>query len=123
GWSGQDALSGIASCETDGSYGGPEHAALKLTGTCTDKAGNPGVGVYRFGYDTTPPAIAFVGRTPPNAAGWSNGDVNLTWSCSDALSGTPAATTRTVSAEGANQSVTGTCTDAAGNTASNTQTG
>ena len=75
--------------------------------------------------DTTAPGIAFAGRTPPaNAFGWSNGSVTLEWSCSDAGSGVVSATTsETLTAEGANQSATGTCTDNAGNTATDTQTG
>jgi hypothetical protein len=75
--------------------------------------------------DTTAPVITFVGRTAPNGNGWNNGDVTVSWSCSD----TPgsgvlnASISQTVSTEGANQSATGTCEDHAGNTASDTQSG
>src|SRR5207248_1264167 len=94
-----------------------------LSGSCADRAGNTAAASYAFRYDATPPTITFVGRTPANPFGWNNGDVTLTWSCSDALSGAPASVTRTVTTEGANQSSTATCTDAAGNSASDTQTG
>jgi hypothetical protein len=75
--------------------------------------------------DTTPPVILLQSRTPANAAGWNNTDVSVTWTCSDPCgSGVVAASiTSAVSTEGANQSITGTCSDRAGNTASDTQTG
>lgn len=72
--------------------------------------------------DTTAPLITFVSRSPEaNGNGWNNSDVTVTWSCSDAGSGVVAATvSQTLSAEGADQSVTGVCKDHAGNTASDT---
>ena len=33
--------------------------------------------------DTTAPTITFDSRTPANANGWNNGDVTVTWTCSD----------------------------------------
>ena len=75
--------------------------------------------------DTTPPTITFVSRMPAaNANGWNNGNVTVTWSCSDSGSGVVSATiSQIISTEGSNQSATGTCQDLAGNSASNTQTG
>ena len=75
--------------------------------------------------DTTPPTITFTGQTPPpNQYGWNNSEVTLTWSCADNESG-PAApsVSQTVSTEGFDQSVTGTCMDQAANPASDTQSG
>jgi hypothetical protein len=74
--------------------------------------------------DATASTISFAGRTAPNASGWNNGPVTVEWNCSDATSGaTSASASQTVSTEDANQSATGTCTDNAGNSASDTQTG
>lgn len=74
--------------------------------------------------DATNPTIAFVSRTPANAAGWNNSDVVVTWNCTDATSGAVnASVNQTVSSEGSNQSSTGTCDDNAGLTASDTQAG
>jgi hypothetical protein len=73
--------------------------------------------------DTTDPVITFVSRTPANSYGWNNGDVVVTWSCTDNVGVVSATVTKTISAEGAGQSATGTCTDLVGRTASNTQTG
>jgi hypothetical protein len=76
--------------------------------------------------DKTPPTITS-GRTPAtNAAGWNNSQVTVGFTCVDTLSGlaagSPPAPT-VLSAEGANQSVTGTCQDLAGNSASTTASG
>jgi hypothetical protein len=71
--------------------------------------------------DTTAPTIALVSRTPANGNGWNDGDVAVNWSCSDNVGVLSATVSQTVSAEGANQSVTGTCTDLVGLTASDTQ--
>lgn len=71
--------------------------------------------------DKTPPAISG-SRTPaPNSFGWNNTDVTVSFTCTDALSGVASSSSpTTLSAEGAGQSVTGTCTDVAGNSASAT---
>jgi hypothetical protein len=53
---GSDATSGIASCSST-SYSGPDSGKASVAGTCTDKAGNVGHAVYRFSYDSTPPAL------------------------------------------------------------------
>lgn len=74
--------------------------------------------------DTTDPTITFVSRTPAaNAQGWNNTDVTVAWSCSDNVGVQAATVSTTVSTEGADQSATGTCTDVAGNTASDTVAG
>ena len=74
--------------------------------------------------EATAPTITLVARTAANANGWNNSDVTVNWSCSDATAGAVAASVnQTVNGEGANQSATGTCTDNAGNSASNTQSG
>lgn len=74
--------------------------------------------------DTTNPTITFSNRTPANSDGWNNTNVTVDWSCSDVTSGPVSSTVSTiVSTEGTNQSALGTCTDMAGNTASDTQNG
>lgn len=74
--------------------------------------------------DTTAPVISFVDKTAPNVNGWNNSDVTVNWNCSDSGSGVVSSTVfQTLTGEGANQSSTGTCTNNAGNTASDTQTG
>ena len=94
-----------------------EGANQFVNGVCTDSAGNQAqVAAGPINVDRTPPAISLQSRTPGNAAGWNNTNVTITWLCSD-LSGNTTVS-RTVTSEGANQPVSATCTDPAGNSAS-----
>jgi hypothetical protein len=123
-WGGTDALSGIDTCGGDAGYAGADRATATLNGSCADKAGNVGAGTFSFEYDATPPTISLVSRTPANGSGWNKSAVTVTWSCVDVLSGAVLATVQqTVATEGANQSATGVCTDAAGNVSTNTVSG
>lgn len=96
-------------------FAGTIPVCLLNDGGCTNTPGT---------LDLTPPTITFVSRTPANGAGWNNTDVTITWSCTDLGSGVVSPTVNvTVTTEGSGQSATGTCTNRAGLTASNTQTG
>src|SRR5207249_1423352 len=78
-----------------------------------------------FTIDKTAPTISGAATTSPNAAGWyDGGSVTVHFTCADALTGIASCPPDvTLSAEGANQSVTGTATDNAGNSASATVSG
>jgi hypothetical protein len=88
----------------------------------TDKAGNVETTKNQvIKIDKTAPTITGAPTTSPNANGWYNTDVVVRFSADDAVSGlatVPPDTT--LASEGAGQSVTGTATDQAGNTASYT---
>jgi hypothetical protein len=58
-WTGSDATSGVASCSAV-TYTGPESAAAKVNGGCTDKAGNSAVRPVQLEYDATPPVLGKV---------------------------------------------------------------
>lgn len=111
------ALTGSGSVGLDGVH--------TLYAASRDAAGNKEAVTSRsFNLDRTAPTATLTDRTAPNAAGWNATDVTLVWGCADAVSGVPAATvTQTLSAEGAGQAATGSCTDGAGNTASDTVSG
>src|SRR5206468_18324 len=87
-----------------------------------DIAGNSAsVTVSGINIDKTPPTITGTRTPSPNTNGWNNTDVAVAFDCSDALSGLapgspPGATV--ISNEGAGQSVSGSCRDRAGNSAS-----
>jgi len=68
--------------------------------------------------DKTPPTIQ-ANRSPgPNAQGWNNSTVTVSFVCADALSGIASCEPdHVIAAEGANQPVDGTATDNAGNSA------
>lgn len=88
----------------------------------TDNAGNvEAVHIVPIQIDKTPPIVSPLRTPAPNANGWNNTDVTVSFACTDALSGLapgspPAATV--LSSEGTNHQVSGTCLDLAGNSAS-----
>ena len=80
---------------------------------------NTGITIEIIGVDNDPPKIAATLAPSPNAAGWNNTNVTVSFQCSDTT--TPIASCSApvlVQQEGANQVITGTATDIAGNTAS-----
>jgi hypothetical protein len=93
-----------------------------VTFHATDNAGNaeaPQSVAVRI--DRTPPTIAGSAAPPPNGAGWNNTPVTVSFICADVPSGIASCTLPTlIAADGANQSVTGTATDRAGNSTSTT---
>jgi uncharacterized protein YjbJ (UPF0337 family) len=119
-----DTLSGVASMSQPSTLS-TEGIDQSATGTCTDKAGNAAtVTLGGINIDKTPPTVTAAGGPAANATGWNNTDVTVTFACADTLSGVASVTgPRTLTTEGANQSVTGTCTDKAGNVASRTASG
>lgn len=123
-WSCGDGTSGAVNSNVSRTVAA-EGANQSAVGTCTDNAGNSASDTQTgINIDKTAPNIGYVSRTAANANGWNNTNVTVNWSCTDALSGaTSVSVSQILSAEGLNQSATGTCTDKAGNTASNTQTG
>jgi hypothetical protein len=74
-----------------------------------------------FKVDDIAPTISGAATTTPNTNGWYNGPVTVRFSCSDAQSGVAPAggcpADKTLTSAGANQYVTGTAADVAGNTA------
>ncbi|MBZ5629159.1 MAG: hypothetical protein LAO06_09880 [Acidobacteriia bacterium] len=89
-----------------------------VSGTVTDLAGNSATATVTVNLDKTPPTITASASPGPNANGWNNSDVTVSFTCSDSLSGIASCPpARTVSTDGANQTIAGTATDIAGNTA------
>ncbi len=84
----------------------------------TDNAGNAeGVKTQAVRIDTVPPRISGSRSPEANSFGWNNTAVTVSFSCVDTLSGVASVSSpTTLSTEGANQSVAGSCTDNAGNT-------
>ena len=68
------------------------------------------------GVDDVPPTITASALPAPNAAGWNNTNVAVNFTCSDAIDAVICPSAKAASTEGANQKITGTATDAAGNT-------
>ena len=94
--------------------------------TVIDVAGNEATfDTAAIKIDKTAPVISLQSKAPQaNAAGWNKDNVTVTWTCTDAVSQPLAGTvSQQLTTEGTNLSSTGTCTDNAGNTANDTQTG
>ena len=84
----------------------------------TDAAGNTASVALTVNVDRTPPVIVADIAPPPNATGWNNTPVTVTFTCTDAGSGVASCSGPiSVGTEGANQVVNGAATDRAGNTA------
>src|SRR5262249_7208371 len=88
-----------------------------------DNAGNvEGTHTVTIRIDRDAPTIDSAQAPPANGAGWNNGNVTVTFTCADDLSGVASCTTPTlVTTNGAAQAVSGTAVDNAGNTASTTR--
>ncbi len=121
-FSGTDGNSGIASCTT-GSFAGPDGATAAATGTCRDKAGNVSAsGSFPLKYDATPPTITPTAARAPNAQGWYSKPVSVAFAGTDPTSGIASCTppVRYKGPDNGAATLTGSCTDQAGNTATAT---
>jgi hypothetical protein len=113
-----DSLSGVVNCPSPIAVT-TEGANQAFSGSVTDVAGNSASTSVTVRLDKTPPAISAAVSPAPNAAGWNNSDVTVSFTCSDALSGVVNCPSPiTVATEGANQAISGSVTDVAGNSAS-----
>ncbi len=113
--------SGLASCSapvTESTEG-----TSTVSGTATDGAGNTATDTATIRIDLTKPVISASANGTKSDLGWYADDVTVGFACSDALSGISSCPTTEVLGEGADQSASGTTTDAAGNTASASITG
>ncbi len=87
----------------------------------TDGAGNDASASAGFDVDQTPPTIVASTGPQPSESGWWNaatGAPTVTFQCSDAESGVASCSDPVAVGEGADQSASGTATDAAGNSTS-----
>ncbi|HET6404118.1 MAG TPA: HYR domain-containing protein [Candidatus Thermoplasmatota archaeon] len=102
-----------------------EGAGQSTTGTCTNYASlTASHTVTGINIDRTAPVLSGTRSPAPNAAGWNNADVTVSFACTDALSGVASVTgPQVVSTEGTAQSRSGSCVDLAGNSASATVSG
>ncbi len=118
------SLDGTTWHEYTGAVTLAEDGVYTLSYRSTDLAGNTAEGVLEIKIDQTPPEITGFALAAPNAHGWYNSDVTVNFEASDSVSGLETVTPVTVlSTEGEGQSVTGTATDLAGNSASYMVTG
>ena len=116
-FSGSDATSGMTSCTGTQTYEGPDAAGASVSGSCRDRAGNSRSTSISFNYDDTAPQTN--GASPsraPDANGWYNHALTISFAGADATSGVQECTSLTYSGpDDPSTSVNGTCRDLAGN--------
>jgi hypothetical protein len=123
-WNWTDAGSGIDTANCTQSSTSAGEGAITLTSTCSDLAGNSASDSKVVHVDKTAPAAAPVATPAPNLVGWNNSDVTVAWNWTDGGSGIDAANctqSSTSAGEGA-ITLTSTCSDIAGNSASRSVT-
>jgi hypothetical protein len=86
-FSGSDSGSGVDSCSAATTYSGPDAGAATVSGSCTDVAGNSASASTTLRYDATPPAVTASAQRPPDANGWYNHAVQVSFAGTDAGSG------------------------------------
>ncbi len=135
GWNNTDVTVQFTATDTLSGTPGPsvvqvlvstEGAGQTATQTFTDRAGNTTTATLgQINIDKTPPTITGTRTPAPNAQGWNNTDVTVTFTCADALSGVDSCgpTPQVVTTEGRAQARTATAVDLAGNSASATVSG
>ena len=115
--SGSDAVSGVASCDANGTYSAPDALNASIAKSCTDDAGNIGHGSVNFQYDSTPPTgVSGAPNRVPDHKNWYNQAVDVVFTGTDATSQIDSCTTVTYSSpDTTTASVNGRCADKAGN--------
>ncbi|HEX6290650.1 MAG TPA: PxKF domain-containing protein [Herpetosiphonaceae bacterium] len=93
-----------------------ETAGQTINGEAYDLAGNKGTDAVTVRLDKTAPTISGAATTAPNANGWYNSSVTVKFTCADALSGVATCPAdQMLTANAANQSITGKAIDKADN--------
>jgi virginiamycin B lyase len=103
---------------TDSTVGDGNHSYHVLAVSSSNVTSDPSNKINVM-IDNTKPNISYSLSSSANGNGWNNTDVTVTFTCNDSLSGVQTCSSPiTCSIEGANQSVSGTAVDNAGNLAS-----
>lgn len=117
-FAGTDPLSGVAPGACTSVTLSQSGSSQTATGTCTNLAGDVGtLTVSGINIDLTIPVASYTAAPPPNANGWNNTPVTVTFTGTDSMNGSGvAACTAPISltSTGAGQLASGTCTTVAG---------
>ncbi len=118
-FTGEDATSGIAACDSPVTYSGPDGEDITVTGSCTDNAGNVGFGSYTFDYDATPPTVSIGGISAGQQFDFGDPLPEVTCNATDNLSGVESCTISPspLPTSVGTHTITATAKDKAGNTA------
>lgn len=118
---GSDGLSGVAACDPAATQTA-ETASTSLKFSCADRAGNTASLTRVVKLDMTPPSgLSSAPARPTDAGGWYNRSIAFAFNGTDALSGILTCSTPVYPGpDTPGTSITGTCTDIAGNAATAT---
>ena len=105
------------SCVPPQGYSGPDSQNASVSGSCVDQAGNTSVRAFALSYDGTAPQAFGVPARQPDSNGWYNQAIRVAFDGTDATSGIDSCTAPQVYSgpDAANASLSGDCTDRAGN--------
>jgi hypothetical protein len=119
---GSDPTSDPTIC-TAPTYSGPNGAAAHVDGTCTNQAGLSTTGGAPLAYDDSGPEVLISAERPPDHNGWYNHPVAFTVGGEDGASGIASCAGNTTYSgpQSGNATVSGSCTDGAGNTSGDTK--
>src|ERR671922_183161 len=112
-----DGTSGVDSCPAPKSYAGPDSAAASVSGTCLDRAGNGAVAAVALKYDATAPTTTATPARQPNANGWYNAPLSVSFAATDTTSTVDSCDAAKTYAgpDSSTATVGGSCKDKAGN--------
>ncbi len=112
--------SGAGSCDLDETYSGPDDASASVSMDCTDGAGNTGTGSASFQYDGTAPTVSATPSRSPDHNGWYNHAFSVSYTGTDDTSDIDEcdADDNYSGPDTSSGSVSGSCTDNAGNSGS-----
>ncbi|MEV6601497.1 Neogenin [Actinoplanes sp. NPDC051346] len=120
-----DAGGPVADCPADITAKN-DGANQRFSGTAVDAAGNTATLTLTLAVDQTPPTVSSTVKGDKNAAGWFRTPVSVQYTCTDTVSGVNTLAVcpidATVNVDGIRHTVTGTATDKAGNSATDTVT-
>jgi hypothetical protein len=116
-FAGLDPTAGIETCDAAKSYSGPDSAAAAVSGSCRDRAGNIREASLPVKYDASAPIAVAVPAREPDANGWYNSPLGVTFDGTDSTSGIGTCSPGQTYAgpDTPSVSLSGSCSDRAGN--------
>src|SRR4029453_235802 len=113
-------MSAVDSCDVAKTYSGPDSGSATVAGSCRDKAGNAASASVPVKDDATAPQTSATPSRQPNANGWYNAPLSVSFAATDVTSTVDScdAAKPYAGPDTGSATVAGSCRDKAGNAAS-----